>query len=269
MSEQTKESPRGTNSSFWPREKLPELHLVCLQARFFGFTRQPEGFIWCVQQGMNWSLAWILLVTPHHTVIGAALKQTVREMRRKKLLWSCDRRWTEVSLWVDVNVLPDLTPAHAASCSMTFDLSPQLWVAAVWYSQTDDVTDEVLLIESHVMSWWHTHTISLKEIQTQCSSVCETAFHHSSQFCHFSCVQLRATEDRLLESVCHWQHLDASSLKQRHTKHTASCDRAEGSHWDTASRALWWLRGIIQKHSATLSSLDVIKSLINIIFFEG
>lgn len=178
MSEQTKESPRGTNSSFWPREKLPELHLICLQARFFGFTRQPEGFIWCVQQGMNWSLAWILLVTPHHTVIGAALKQTVRERRRKKLLWSCDRRWTEVSLWVDVNVLPDLTPAHAASCSMTFDLSPQLWVAAVWYSPTDDVTDEVFLIESHVMSWWHTHTISLKEIQTQCSSVCETTFHH-------------------------------------------------------------------------------------------
>lgn len=243
MSEQTKESPRGTNSSFWPREKLPELHLVCLQARFFGFTRQPEGFIWCVQQGMNWSLAWILLVTPHHTVIGAALKQTVRERRRKKLLWSCDRRWTEVSLWVDVNVLPDLTPAHAASCSMTFDLSPQLWVAAVWYSQTDDVTDEVFLIESHVMSWWHTHTISLKEIQTQCSSVCETAFHHSSQFCHFSCVQLRA-KVCVTDNIWMLHHSNRDTPNTQHpvtelrahtgTQPAGHCDDWEGSFRNTA-----------------------------------
>lgn len=261
MSEQTKESPRGTNSSFWPREKLPELHLICLQARFFGFTRQPEGFIWCVQQGMNWSLAWILLVTPHHTVIGAALKQTVRERRRKKL--RCERPpWSDSS--PRCLLLDDLWPLSTAvsGCSLVFT---DRW--RHWWSVPHRVTCDVMMTYTYHQSKRNSDTV-LVSLWNSFPSL--TLWRSSdTQFCHFSCVQLRATEERLLESVCHWQHLDASSLKQRHTKHTASCDRAEGSHWDTASRALWWLRGIIQKHSTTLSSLDEIKSLINIIFFEG
>lgn len=249
MSEQTKESPRGTNSSFWPREKLPELHLICLQARFFGFTRQPEGFIWCVQQGMNWSLAWILLVTPHHTVIGAALKQTVRERRRKKLLWSCDRRWTEVSLWVDVNVLPDLTPAHAASCSMTFDLSPQLWVAAVWYSDRwrhwwsvpHRVTCDVMMTYTYHQSKRNSDTV-LVSLWNNFPSL--TLWRSSdTQFCHFSCVQLRA-KVCVTDNIWMLHHSNRDTPNTQHpvtelrahtgTQPAGHCDDWEGSFRNTA-----------------------------------
>lgn len=153
MSEQTKKSPRGTNSSFWPREKLPELHLVCLQARFFGFTRQPEGFIWCVQQGMNWSLAWILLVTPHHTVIGAALKQTVRERRRKKL--RCERPpWSDSS--PRCLLLDDLWPLSTAvsGCSLVFT---DRW--RHWWSVPHRVTCDVMMTYTYHQSKRNSDTV--------------------------------------------------------------------------------------------------------------
>lgn len=235
MSEQTKESPRGTNSSFWPREKLPELHLVCLQARFFGFTRQPEGFIWCVQQGMNWSLAWILLVTPHHTVIGAALKQTVRERRRKKL--RCERPpWSDSS--PRCLLLDDLWPLSTAvsGCSLVFT---DRW--RHWWSVPHRVTCDVMMTYTYHQSKRNSDTV-LVSLWNSFPSL--TLWRSSdTQFCHFSCVQLRA-KVCVTDNIWMLHHSNRDTPNTQHpvtelrahtgTQPAGHCDDWEGSFRNTA-----------------------------------
>lgn len=235
MSEQTKESPRGTNSSFWPREKLPELHLVCLQARFFGFTRQPEGFIWCVQQGMNWSLAWILLVTPHHTVIGAALKQTVRERRRKKL--RCERPpWSDSS--PRCLLLDDLWPLSTAvsGCSLVFT---DRW--RHWWSVPHRVTCDVMMTYTYHQSKRNSDTV-LVSLWNNFPSL--TLWRSSdTQFCHFSCVQLRA-KVCVTDNIWMLHHSNRDTPNTQHpvtelrahtgTQPAGHCDDWEGSFRNTA-----------------------------------
>lgn len=235
MSEQTKKSPRGTNSSFWPREKLPELHLVCLQARFFGFTRQPEGFIWCVQQGMNWSLAWILLVTPHHTVIGAALKQTVREMRRKKL--RCERPpWSDSS--PRCLLLDDLWPLSTAvsGCSLVFT---DRW--RHWWSVPHRVTCDVMMTYTYHQSKRNSDTV-LVSLWNNFPSL--TLWRSSdTQFCHFSCVQLRA-KVCVTDNIWMLHHSNRDTPNTQHpvtelrahtgTQPAGHCDDWEGSFRNTA-----------------------------------
>lgn len=235
MSEQTKESPRGTNSSFWPREKLPELHLICLQARFFGFTRQPEGFIWCVQQGMNWSLAWILLVTPHHTVIGAALKQTVRERRRKKL--RCERPpWSDSS--PRCLLLDDLWPLSTAvsGCSLVFT---DRW--RHWWSVPHRVTCDVMMTYTYHQSKRNSDTV-LVSLWNNFPSL--TLWRSSdTQFCHFSCVQLRA-KVCVTDNIWMLHHSNRDTPNTQHpvtelrahtgTQPAGHCDDWEGSFRNTA-----------------------------------
>lgn len=235
MSEQTKKSPRGTNSSFWPREKLPELHLVCLQARFFGFTRQPEGFIWCVQQGMNWSLAWILLVTPHHTVIGAALKQTVRERRRKKL--RCERPpWSDSS--PRCLLLDDLWPLSTAvsGCSLVFT---DRW--RHWWSVPHRVTCDVMMTYTYHQSKRNSDTV-LVSLWNSFPSL--TLWRSSdTQFCHFSCVQLRA-KVCVTDNIWMLHHSNRDTPNTQHpvtelrahtgTQPAGHCDDWEGSFRNTA-----------------------------------
>lgn len=235
MSEQTKESPRGTNSSFWPREKLPELHLICLQARFFGFTRQPEGFIWCVQQGMNWSLAWILLVTPHHTVIGAALKQTVRERRRKKL--RCERPpWSDSS--PRCLLLDDLWPLSTAvsGCSLVFT---DRW--RHWWSVPHRVTCDVMMTYTYHQSKRNSDTV-LVSLWNSFPSL--TLWRSSdTQFCHFSCVQLRA-KVCVTDNIWMLHHSNRDTPNTQHpvtelrahtgTQPAGHCDDWEGSFRNTA-----------------------------------
>lgn len=235
MSEQTKKSPRGTNSSFWPREKLPELHLVCLQARFFGFTRQPEGFIWCVQQGMNWSLAWILLVTPHHTVIGAALKQTVRERRRKKL--RCERPpWSDSS--PRCLLLDDLWPLSTAvsGCSLVFT---DRW--RHWWSVPHRVTCDVMMTYTYHQSKRNSDTV-LVSLWNNFPSL--TLWRSSdTQFCHFSCVQLRA-KVCVTDNIWMLHHSNRDTPNTQHpvtelrahtgTQPAGHCDDWEGSFRNTA-----------------------------------
>lgn len=235
MSEQTKKSPRGTNSSFWPREKLPELHLVCLQARFFGFTRQPEGFIWCVQQGMNWSLAWILLVTPHHTVIGAALKQTVRERRRKKL--RCERPpWSDSS--PRCLLLDDLWPLSTAvsGCSLVFT---DRW--RHWWSVAHRVTCDVMMTYTYHQSKRNSDTV-LVSLWNSFPSL--TLWRSSdTQFCHFSCVQLRA-KVCVTDNIWMLHHSNRDTPNTQHpvtelrahtgTQPAGHCDDWEGSFRNTA-----------------------------------
>lgn len=235
MSEQTKESPRGTNSSFWPREKLPELHLICLQARFFGFTRQPEGFIWCVQQGMNWSLAWILLVTPHHTVIGAALKQTVRERRRKKL--RCERPpWSDSS--PRCLLLDDLWPLSTAvsGCSLVFT---DRW--RHWWSVAHRVTCDVMMTYTYHQSKRNSDTV-LVSLWNSFPSL--TLWRSSdTQFCHFSCVQLRA-KVCVTDNIWMLHHSNRDTPNTQHpvtelrahtgTQPAGHCDDWEGSFRNTA-----------------------------------
>lgn len=234
MSEQTKESPRGTNSSFWPREKLPELHLICLQARFFGFTRQPEGFIWCVQQGMNWSLAWILLVTPHHTVIGAALKQTVRERRRKKL--RCERPpWSDSS--PRCLLLDDLWPLSTAvsGCSLVFT---DRW--RHWWSVPHRVTCDVMMTYTYHQSKRNSDTV-LVSLWNSFPSL--TLWRSSdTQFCHFSCVQLRA-KVCVTDNIWMLHHSNRDTPNTQHpvtelrahtgTQPAGHCDDWEGSFRNT------------------------------------
>lgn len=234
MSEQTKKSPRGTNSSFWPREKLPELHLVCLQARFFGFTRQPEGFIWCVQQGMNWSLAWILLVTPHHTVIGAALKQTVRERRRKKL--RCERPpWSDSS--PRCLLLDDLWPLSTAvsGCSLVFT---DRW--RHWWSVAHRVTCDVMMTYTYHQSKRNSDTV-LISLWNSFPSL--TLWRSSdTQFCHFSCVQLRA-KVCVTDNIWMLHHSNRDTPNTQHpvtelrahtgTQPAGHCDDWEGSFRNT------------------------------------
>lgn len=234
MSEQTKESPRGTNSSFWPREKLPELHLVCLQARFFGFTRQPEGFIWCVQQGMNWSLAWILLVTPHHTVIGAALKQTVRERRRKKL--RCERPpWSDSS--PRCLLLDDLWPLSTAvsGCSLVFT---DRW--RHWWSVAHRFTCDVMMTYTYHQSKRNSDTV-LVSLWNSFPSL--TLWRSSdTQFCHFSCVQLRA-KVCVTDNIWMLHHSNRDTPNTQHpvtelrahtgTQPAGHCDDWEGSFRNT------------------------------------
>lgn len=235
MSEQKKESPRGTNSSFWPREKLPELHLICLQARFFGFTRQPEGFIWCVQQGMNWSLAWILLVTPHHTVIGAALKQTVRERRRKKL--RCERPpWSDSS--PRCLLLDDLWPLSTAvsGCSLVFT---DRW--RHWWSVPHRVTCDVMMTYTYHQSKRNSDTV-LVSLWNNFPSL--TLWRSSdTQFCHFSCVQLRA-KVCVTDNIWMLHHSNRDTPNTQHpvtelrahtgTQPAGHCDDWEGSFRNTA-----------------------------------
>lgn len=235
MSEQTKKSPRGTNSSFWPREKLPELHLVCLQAGFFGFTRQPEGFIWCVQQGMNWSLAWILLVTPHHTVIGAALKQTVRERRRKKL--RCERPpWSDSS--PRCLLLDDLWPLSTAvsGCSLVFT---DRW--RHWWSVPHRVTCDVMMTYTYHQSKRNSDTV-LVSLWNSFPSL--TLWRSSdTQFCHFSCVQLRA-KVCVTDNIWMLHHSNRDTPNTQHpvtelrahtgTQPAGHCDDWEGSFRNTA-----------------------------------